>query len=99
MISKRRWLTTLVATGAALGLSGGIAYAATAPAAASTVHTVSAVHGNSAAPSATHPASEPAGESAGESNAEHSGESTHSDGPGGHADPAGNVDHQFNGQE
>lgn len=98
MTSKRRWLTTLVTAGAALGLSGGIAYAATAPAAASTVHTVSAVHSGTA-PSATHRASRSTSESAGESSAEHSGESAHSDGPGGHADPAGNVDHQFNGQE
>jgi len=37
-----------------------------------------------------------ASESTGESSGESSGEA---DGPGGHADPAGNVDHQFDGQE
>ena len=40
---------------------------------------------------ATEPASEPGGEQ--------SGEGGTSDGPGGHEDPAGNVDHQFNGKE
>ena len=30
---------------------------------------------------------------------EGSGESSESDGPGGHEDPAGNVDHQFEGNE
>jgi hypothetical protein len=39
-------------------------------------------------------------EAGGETTTETGGESaTESDGPGGHEDPAGNVDHQFQGQE
>jgi hypothetical protein len=34
-----------------------------------------------------------------EQGGEGEGESGSSDGPGGHQDPAGNVDHQFNGEE
>jgi hypothetical protein len=34
-----------------------------------------------------------------EQGGEGGGESGTSDGPGGHEDPAGNVDHQFNGEE
>ncbi len=37
-------------------------------------------------------------ESATETSGE-TGSATEADGPGGHADPAGNVDHQFNGEE
>jgi hypothetical protein len=37
--------------------------------------------------------------SASESGSEGTESATESDGPGGHADPAGNVDHQFEGEE
>ena len=40
--------------------------------------------------------SKSSGEGQGESGGENSG---NSDGPGGHEDPAGNVDHQFDGEE
>jgi signal transduction histidine kinase len=81
------------AAAAGAGLVGSVASAA-GVAAASTSH-----HVSTARTTAVHMK---AGESSGENSGENSGEqegTTQGDGPGGHADPAGNVDHQFTGVE
>lgn len=86
----------LLATGAALSLGvigTGVAMASPAPATSSTAVTAPAGAAQKVAPaeaSTSETGSEPAG-------AAESG--SPSDGPGGHADPAGNVDHQFDGTE
>jgi len=61
----------------------------------STVDTDNVQEGDQTTPDTqdgTETGGEPAGESGGEATSE-------SDGPGGHEDPPGNVDHQFDGEE
>ncbi|MEP7060293.1 MAG: hypothetical protein ABI828_06135 [Actinomycetota bacterium] len=98
---------TLVAGSAVLVLIGSVGGAAlasskhAAPAKPATSETTTAPdtdnvqQGDQTTPDTTGTSSEATGETSGES----SGEGAPSDGPGGHADPAGNVDHQFDGQE
>ncbi len=93
---------TAVAAIFALTTLGGVAVAKTAthktvkPAAAEATapDTDNVQQGDQTAPDGT------AGESTTETAGESSGESSdQADGPGGHEDPAGNVDHQFQGEE
>jgi len=91
------------------GLGGGLAYASTANSAppAVTVPTSgpstapSAVGGpNVDTPDVGAAAAEPKGApETPNGSSQESGSAQGADGPGGHQDPAGNVDHQFNGQE
>src|ERR1700730_6332571 len=75
-------------------LSGGLVVSAAGAAFATTA---SASHHVSTARTAAVHHAKAAGETPGESSGE--SETGPSDGPGGHADPAGNVDHQFSGGE
>jgi hypothetical protein len=114
MNKQRRRVPMIVGAAlAAFGLGGGIAYATggtAAPQGAPVHGTTSVVTAQLQQGSAASGASDSSksSEQAGESATEQPGESTTesateqsapSDGPGGHADPAGNVDHQFNGEE
>lgn len=77
----------------------GTAFAATTPAPVPPAQTATVQQGNQTTPD-TGTSTEKAGVEAPESSSsatETTG--TASDGPGGHQDPAGNVDHQFDGQE
>jgi hypothetical protein len=96
-----------VAVLALIGSVSGVAVAAgtsTAPTPATAETTApdtdNVQQGDQTSPDVTGQAENP-GEATGESSGEAAGEgSSESDGPGGHADPAGqNVDHQFNGEE
>ncbi|PZS19926.1 MAG: hypothetical protein DLM54_06290 [Acidimicrobiales bacterium] len=90
------------------GLGGGLAYASTAsstpPAATVPASSPSSAPNAVNGPSADMPdvgaGAEPKGApEAPDGSGQESGSAQGSDGPGGHQDPAGNVDHQFNGQE
>jgi hypothetical protein len=80
------------AAGGLAALSGGVAFATTQPGAAPAVPASTVAHTvSSTSVSQGTETPEPAGAAEAEQP---------SDGPGGHADPAGaNVDHQFNGNE
>ena len=83
--------------GLAAMLGSGTAFASTPSPATPVAPSSSVQQGASTAPD-TGSASETTGVETPESAAS-GAESTVSDGPGGHQDPAGSVDHQFNGQE
>ena len=105
---KRKKLTAALAAVLVVTAMGSVAVAKTAgsrpskatPLETTAVDTDQLQQGDQTTPdTASTTTSASTGESTGEATGETGGETGESDGPGGHEDPAGSVDHRFDGNE
>jgi hypothetical protein len=103
MTKTKKLLASALGLAVTLGISGGALAAShsskarSEPVAAADTDTVQ--QGDQTTPDTTTTSQEARSSESGSTGSEPSNEGQGSDGPGGHEDPAGNVDHQFDGQE